>query len=293
MKLRRPLIRTVTAGRLTALAAGCFAVALLVSTSIAQARAPVLLSVGAEGPHATAVWTKESGMKMRFIEIATDAETNENGYFRGTNIFSFSVLSSEQLTFTDKCGGCLMQPGTKYYVHVASEDRTYFGKCPGREFSNTMSVVLNEDGTTTAENLGGGDRPCPAAAPPVSGDVPPGQIGPGPDRLPPFLSLVASRRQDIDKLRVTVRPNEQVTVTAAASVKTPGGAAKLYRFKQVTRNIAARQKTRLRLKLAPRSLRAVKRALRRGKRLRAKITLRSKDRAGNSRIDHVRVLLRP
>ena len=178
-------------------------------------------------------------MKTRFIEIATQPDVNENGYFRGVNIFSFSTLGAEQTTFTDACQPCVLKVGTKYFVHVASEDLKYFGKCPGREFSNTMSLVRNQDNTTTVEDLGGGHPPCPPTpAGTVSGDTPPGATPGVPDRLAPFLSLNARRRQDIDKLYVTVRPNEQVTVNASGNVNTSGGASKLFRFKRVARTVA-------------------------------------------------------
>ena len=253
-----------------------------------------MLTVGAEGGRATAVWAKEPEMRSRFVEIATQPDVNENGYFRGVNIFSFSTVGADQTTFKDGCQPCVLQVGRKYFVHVATQDFKYFGKCPGREFSNTMSLVLNQDNTTTVEDLGGGHPPCPPtpAGTVSAGALPPG-AGPGTDRLAPFLSLNARRRQDIDKLHVTVRPNEEVTVNATGRVNTSGGAAKVFRFKRVTRSVAAQKTAKLRLRLARKSLRAVKRSLRRGKRIRARITLTAKDRAGNTRIDHVSVRLRP
>jgi hypothetical protein len=293
MRLRKFATGSIMARRLPVLVACCLASALLVSVSVAQARPPVLLTVGADGGRATALWTKESEMKSRFIEIATQPEVNEHGYFRGGTIFSFSTLGAQQTTFKDACQPCVLQVGAKYFVHVATEDSKYFGKCPGREFSNMMSLVLNQDNTTTVEDLGGGHPPCPPTpAGTVSGGTPPPSSGPGPDRLAPFLSLKARKRQDIDKLYVTVRPNEQVTINATGSVNTSGRAAKVLRFKRVTRSVAAQKTTKLRLRLTRKSLRTVKRTLRRGKRLRAKLTLTAKDRAGNTRIDHVSVRLR-
>ncbi len=291
--LRKLATRSIVARRLPAFVACCFASALLVSVSAAQARPPVLLTVGADGGRATALWAKEPEMKSRFVEIATQPDVNENGYFRGVNVFSFSTVGAQQTSFKDACQPCVLQVGRKYFVHVATEDSKYFGKCPGREFSNTMSLVLNQDNTTTVEDLGGGHPPCPRTpAGTISGGTPPPSAGPGPDRLAPFLSLNARRRQDIDKLHVTVRPNEQVTVNATGRVNTSGGAAKVLRFKRVTRSVAAQKRTKLRLRLTRKSLRTVKRTLRRGKRLRAKLTLTAKDRAGNTRVDRVSVRLR-
>ena len=63
----------------------------------------------------------------------------------------------------------------------------------------------------------------------------------------------------------------------------PGGAAKVLRFKTVRRDVAANTTVKLRLKLAKKNLRAVKRALRTRK-LKAKVAVTAKDSAGQSSV---------
>jgi hypothetical protein len=57
--------------------------------------------------------------------------------------------------------------------------------------------------------------------------------------------------------------------------------AKVFRLTPVTRQIAKDAKATLKLKLKRRALRAIARALRAGKRVRAKVTVTAKDAAGN------------
>jgi hypothetical protein len=87
----------------------------------------------------------------------------------------------------------------------------------------------------------------------------------------------------VDKLYVEASMNEAGALTAAGRVSVPRGAAKVHRFKTVTRVAAANRAVKLRLKLSKKSLRAVKRALRH-RRLRAKITVTAKDSAGNGTV---------
>ena len=61
------------------------------------------------------------------------------------------------------------------------------------------------------------------------------------------------------------------------------GASKVYKFKTVSRSVAANKLVKLRLKLAKKRLKAVKRALKRGKKLKAKVTVTATDKAGNKR----------
>ena len=104
--------------------------------------------------------------------------------------------------------------------------------------------------------------------------------------------LTGSKTQDIDKLTVTVRTNEAGTVNVAGSVSVPG-ASKVYRFKSVKKSIGANKQTKIRLKLASKSLKTVKRALKRKKRLKARITVTARDAAANTSKKSTTIKLRP
>jgi hypothetical protein len=112
------------------------------------------------------------------------------------------------------------------------------------------------------------------------------------DDQKPTVKLKASKRQDVDKLAVFVRSNEDGRVTGQASVAVPAGAARTLRFKTVRKSLRAGVRKKLRLRMKRSRKRAVKRALARGRRLRAKIKITVKDTAGNRTVKRVRVRLR-
>lgn len=119
-------------------------------------------------------------------------------------------------------------------------------------------------------------------APPSPGGGGGGAPPPVADRAP-VSSLISSASQRVAKLFVRASMNEAGTLTATGTVSVPG-AAKVYRFKPSTRMVSANQSIRLRLRLAKKPLRAVKRALRRGKRLKAKIALTARDMTGHETV---------
>ena len=99
----------------------------------------------------------------------------------------------------------------------------------------------------------------------------------------PTASLAGPSRQRIGKLFVRASMNEAGTVTATGSVSVPG-AAKLYRLRPARKTVAANQSVKLRLKLRSKALRAVNRALRKGKRLKARITVSARDLTGHQTV---------
>jgi hypothetical protein len=84
----------------------------------------------------------------------------------------------------------------------------------------------------------------------------------------------------VDRLAVRVTLSEAGRVTVRGRINVPD-AARALRFKPVTRSAAANTAMRIRLKLARKPRRAVKAALRDGRRLRARITIVARDAAGN------------
>lgn len=106
-------------------------------------------------------------------------------------------------------------------------------------------------------------------------------------------TLRVRKVQDVDKLLVLVRLGEKGTVTVRATVRVPSARAAAHRvkFKPVTRKATANRRVILRPKLSRRSLRLVKRSLRRGGRLRASIVVVIRDSAANSLTKHRTVRL--
>jgi len=120
-------------------------------------------------------------------------------------------------------------------------------------------------------------------------------VAPGPaaqDTIVEVLAMRIRRRQDIDRLRVAARVAEPATVTATAIVRLAGEGARLVRARG-TAQATPDRRVRLRLRLPPRALRSAKQALRRGRQLRAHVTMTVTDTAGNARSKTRRVRLRP
>lgn len=156
---------------------------------------------------------------------------------------------------------------------------TYTYYCEAhRDAGMTGSVVVNAAPADGGGSGGGGAGGAPGPPPTVVDEA-------------PVSSLVGPPKQDVDKLFVRASMNEAGTLSALASVSVPGGAARLYRFKRTARTVAPDQPVKLRLKLAKRSLRAVKRALRRGRKLRARVTVTAADAAGQETVRKQKIRL--
>jgi hypothetical protein len=106
------------------------------------------------------------------------------------------------------------------------------------------------------------------------------------------IDIRIAHRQDVDRLSAVVRLAEPATVVARARVRVRGRVARAI----VARNrleTEPRRTYRVRLRIPPAGLHRIKRALRRGARVRAKVTLRVSDAAGNVLTRRGRVRLRP
>jgi hypothetical protein len=111
------------------------------------------------------------------------------------------------------------------------------------------------------------------------------------DKTAPVQTSKAKRSQDVDKLTVFVTLNEAGTVTAGAGVNVPA-AARRFAFRRVTRTLAANVRTKFRIKLKRTALRRVKKALKHGRRLRARVTLTARDAAANTSVRKLSVRLK-
>jgi hypothetical protein len=253
------------------------AATLLLACAPALARSPVLQSVKVQNHRATYTWSLPPGVKSRFVETAETAPTtNVFGYFDPQrNVFSFNVASDTDTSLTDDTSF----PAGSYYVHVAGEDKS-IPDCPRREFSDIFLFVVNSAGDGTGGNIGGGTKQCTS----------PGG-GSGSDKSRPSALLKFTSPQDVDKLFVRARMDEPGSLKATATVSI-SSSAKVLRFKPITRAVPADRWNKLRLKLRKGALRQVKRALARHKRLKAKVIVVARDRAGNTRTKTATIRLR-
>jgi len=277
---------------LVALAAATTVIALTAAS--ATARPPQLETVGATpGRIATATWSLPANVGSQFFELANDPEVNVYGYFRQIHLLRFGVLDYDQTALIQSDSSPPLDPGI-YYVHVAGHDGVHDG-CAVVEFSDILKLTINPDGTTSSQPGGPGTGDCtlirPKAGHPGGGSV--GGGGTSLDKTAPVAQLRYARRQDIDKLLVRGRMSEPGTLTARALVDVGGLLAKIYMFRPSTRKASGGVLTRLPIRVSRKHKRALKRAMRRGKRIRARVILTAMDRAGNTTSKHVTIRLKP
>ena len=281
--------------------------ALATLSAPADARPPQITSAGATSGIATATWSLPSTVRADFFELAKYPEVTVFGYFRQkcnqlcpdpgnpeSNVLRFGVLDAGQTSLTSNDAKPPLSPGT-YYIHIAGHDRVYDG-CPLIEFSDIMEITINSGGAVDSRLYGPGTGDCTLRANGPGGAAGGGGSGGGGkfnDEILPVAKLRYSRKQDIDKLRVRARMSEPGTLTARASVSVGGLLAKIYTFAPASRRVTGGVLTTLPLKLSKKHKRALKRALRRGKRLRARVAVTATDRAGNDRTIHATIRLKP
>jgi streptogramin lyase len=104
------------------------------------------------------------------------------------------------------------------------------------------------------------------------------------DTVAPKISLSGKTKQRFTRkgtLTISVQCNEACVVTAQAAVSTPG-ASKVRRSKKATKLISAGKRAKLTLRFKKKDAKAIVRALKRKRKLKAKVAIGSKDSEGNA-----------
>jgi hypothetical protein len=256
----------------------------IAGTPPAPPAAPVLDSVGEDGQHLTAGWTLAAGTAADFIEVATSPDVYQEGEFLSENTVLFEYLDGVPLPYVS---ADQLAAGT-YYVHVASYDParcTTFMEpaCLTDAFSNILEVVIPPDDPGDGGSAGGStavQRPVPKPKSVVA------------DKSTRFATLTTASKQDVDKLVVVASMAEAGTLTVGGTVNVPN-LSKVYRFKTASATAAPGAITKLKLTLPEKAVKAVKRALKRHKKVKARLTITAKDKAGNEKTEKRTVALRP
>ncbi len=104
-----------------------------------------------------------------------------------------------------------------------------------------------------------------------------------PDKRAPKLALISSSTQNVlanRRVVVSVTSDENGTATASGNLSVPG-ASRTFKLRSAKATVTAGKRTSLRLRVSSKALQAAKRATRRGRRVRARVTIVVRDGAGN------------
>lgn len=154
--------------------------------------------------------------------------------------------------------------------------------------SGATAVVASLPAGTSAQRLASGSV-C-AGTPTRDAENACGGVGGG-DTTDPVVAVSRKKKQDVDKVVLSVTTNEATTVKISASVSIPG-AAKTLRFKTVTRSLTAGVKRKIRLRLKRSRKKAVKKAIAGGARPRARVKMTATDAAGNATVKRTKIRLK-
>jgi plastocyanin len=233
----------------------------------------VLVTLGATSPGASAATVDVTASNYKFSPSSVTITQGDTVTWSNPNAGYHNVH------FDDGSFQMPMNPSPTMWIvsQTFSTPGTFTYVCDEHKaIGMTGSVVVN------AASSGGGG----------GGGTPPPNLGPIANLPPSVSSLGGPAKQHVGRLFVRASMNEAGTLAASGTVSVLGGAAKVYRFKQSRRVVAANQLVKLRLKLSKHALQAVRRALRRH-RLRARVTLTATDTTGKTTIRKLTVRLAP
>lgn len=175
-------------------------------------------------------------------------------------------------------------PGT-YYFHVSAYDSTKCitflePDCLGDEFT-TPPVRLDVPGDVT---------PPPPPPPPVRPPPPPPPPPPA-DKVTSLSALKCAATQKAGILVVQASMPENGTITVGGTLNVPN-AAKVFKLKAVSVSAPAGKIVKVTVKLPSKVLKAVKKAIRKHKKVKANLTITARDVAGNTKLEKRSVKLR-
>jgi hypothetical protein len=220
----------------------------LLLPAAAQATPPTLLSVGRVGGQVTASLAIPPGMAMDFIEAANSPAVNAAG---GDFPLANTVLAESLGDFQTSYASSVQIPAGTYFVHASAFDtkKCVTGNEPNcvDEWSNVLTIT----------------------------------VPPGVDKLTDFTVLDARSPQRLGKLVLLAAMGEPGTITATGTVSAPN-TSKVYRFKTVSVKALPGITYKLRLRLPKKALKVVGKALKRHRKLKAKVTVTARDNSGNT-----------
>ena len=232
---------------------------------------PVLQAATQQGGVIHAEWSLPSGMFSDFVEVARSPAVYPDGPLAGLFLDENLTLYDDVLTPGQTSWDADSRlPDGLYYVHVGA---LAAGACP------TLDAL-----TCVAE--------LSQVLPVRVGVAPPAPVATAavPDTATAFASLSVARRMSFRRLVVRAVMAEPGTLTVNGTIGVPG-ASKVFRLKTLCDGIAG-QIVSLRPALSKPALKSIRKALRRHRRVRLKLTVTARDVAGNVAVQRRTALLR-
>jgi PKD repeat protein len=243
----------------------------------AKLRLSALADGTADGPAlytAASGWT-ETGVKWSNRPTFGATALGDKGAVAANSAIEYDVKSL--VTGNGELNLGLRQPGSDS-LELASREDTTAARRPVLEVTYALPTPDPDPDPTPDPKPGPGTGPqaspfvaVPSLTAPVTGTA-------------PTLALVAPRTQKVLKQRgviVLASCSSPCTLRASATV-TLAGASRSLKLRGIVRQAASGKQVRLRLALSSKTLRSIRRALRRGVKLTAKVTVVATDAAGNS-----------
>jgi hypothetical protein len=229
------------------------AVALLATAAFAgaaMAAPPSNVKVTESGGRITATWDEPGLFDVPFAaEVARSTRKNADGSFSDAGKIR-EPLDEIATSWTSP-----VLPNGTWYVHIGAYE-------------------LGENCTVDDD----GNLKCPTDwSPTVTVRVGPGTGPKVTDTVTEFKMLRVAARQKLAKLRVRAAMAERGTITVRGTINTP----KAFKLKAVSVTALANKTLTIAVKLPKKALKAATRALKRGKKVRANLTIVAKDSAGN------------
>jgi len=190
--------------------------------------------------------------------------------------------------FPDLGGGasCAFSAGAgdsiRYGIAASEEPPGSTSALPALLSPNRLNVTARLEADADADGYGDETQDgCPGTAGSASGCLP-AAPAPAKDTTPPTAKLNARRDSIRDgRVAVWVTATEAATVTAKGTLSIASQSS-VHRLRTATANVVANKRERMLLRLSRKTRHAARRALRRGKRLRVRVSVTLRDAAGNT-----------
>jgi uncharacterized protein DUF4394/Calx-beta domain-containing protein/List-Bact-rpt repeat protein len=180
----------------------------------------------------------------------------------------------------------IARAGTGGGTVTSSDGQINCGATCSHTYDHGTSVTLNATPDAGSKFTGWSGGVCSGTGPcalTISSDVTP--TATFDDTTAPRVKVSGSSTQDIDKLALTFKPNEASRLSGQASVTLPAvqkAKAKVVKSKKAKATLPGpNQKAKLKFKFSKKNLKALKKALKKGKKLKAKVVVTVTDHAGN------------